>query len=411
MKYKLSTEAFNAYGIQVKTNGIKIPNKNIPMLLGHNSSKVLGNWVNITKEGDVLFGEPVWDTDEDTQVIYDKVKKGFIDGISIGLSIDKVHIPDDTEDIIITESTLLEASITPLPANSEARIELSDDVSIPVTFTLDFSGEKDMNNIKDKLLASVNHNNIKKQIADKVNGDAVKIEDKKEDEVKEDEVKTEEPKNDAPKTKVKKAKKATKAKVKDEVKNGIDIDDNVDVDSIAVEDANIAKIDEGQEIDLSEDMKSLADRLIKTFSIEIKPNENKYSKVILELSERSENKDKQLLKLNKEVEELRSELKHNTITVYLDKALEDNKINKVQYEKYSIIANKGMFDEVKEIIENSKVTLSNENKLTSVIEDDNKKNTVHNFEWYQKNDPSFLIELKRNDLHAYDELIKEYLNK
>lgn len=428
MEYKLSTEAVNSYGIKVLTQGIRVPSGNVPMLFGHDAKEVLGNWTNFRKENENLYATPIWDeNDPKSLTIRSKVEQGFIDGISIGLSILKAAIPDDESlPIEITESVLLEASITPLPSNREARIkevENSENKIPSLTFSLQLGDETNISVINETLRASVTHNTLGKQIKHSIemkenevkNIENVEVEDKPDAdivEIKEVEVKE----------KIKKVTKDPKVNKKLENKileNSLPIDREVDLDSLGELDENI----EGFELELSEDALTLADRIIKMFDIKVKENENKYSKVILELGRKFSVNNKELLELstkvielnnvldikNKEILELNQRFKDVEIGNYLDNAIRIGKIDEVQREKYFNISKAGMFDEVKEIIDQATVTLSNTAKVSTLLTLSD--NIEKDFEWYQKNDSKALIEMKRNDLERYEALLSEYIKK
>ena len=417
MKYILSTELLNSYGMRVKTNGIKLPdNDSVPILMNHDVDNILGKWTNFKKDNNELSAEPEWDT-EDTDVvkIVNKIEKGFIDGISVGLSIDDYEVSDD--DVIdITESTLLEASIATIPANKDARIRNKNNLIL----TFSYKGEKDMTEIVKELKASVQHNNETKAIKERI-AEKEEVKEKKE-EVKE---KKEEVKEKKPTAKKKVTKKKVTKKVV-ETKNLLS-DNDVDIDSIdiadeTVEDAIIDSIDSG-EIDLSEDMRTLGDRIIKMFDIKIGKNDNKYSKIILSLYDMSIEREERItslkneiitLKENKilneiEIKELKLSLNKNDIEVYLNDSKRTGKINDTQYNKFLELSLNGNFDTVKEIIEQQTINAVNETKLTGLIDTPNKDNKNKDFEWYQKNDSKYLIELKRNNKDEYDRLVQEFI--
>ena len=112
----------NSYGFRVKTEGIKIKDfeANPVMLLNHNYDKVLGTWKNLKKDGPVMTGEPVFDNEDPEAVkIEKKVVKNLVKGASIGiLPLKAVMGADGIPDV--TESELVEITITPLPSNKGA---------------------------------------------------------------------------------------------------------------------------------------------------------------------------------------------------------------------------------------------------------------------------------------------------
>jgi len=375
MKYKLSTEKVNEYGFKVLTSGIEIPeDTNIPVLFNHNPDKVLGKWDNFTIENDVLLAEPVLDTDdEEVSKISNKINKGIIDGISIGFKPIEYDLLEDGT-VLVTKAVLKEASITALPANTDARIELNENYL--VTFSLNGC---DINKIKEEL--SVLHNNKEKLIKEKI--EDTKVEPVKEDikvePVKED-TKVEPVKEDI--KKVDNKRKPRKTKIKKE---------------------------------LDEDMVTLADRLIASLNIEVSENDNKYSKVILSINDMLKEKDNLITELTKkvntfesELSELKNKTKEERINTYLNLSITQNKINKEQYKEFYELALID-FDKVKTLIDKMPVSEIPAIKLTDNIIVNNEKTIDKNYAWYQKHDPSYLKRLRETNLTLYNELKNAYI--
>ncbi|WP_443937087.1 HK97 family phage prohead protease [Pedobacter sp. MW01-1-1] len=117
--FKCSDLSQNVYGMTVKTEGIRIDDflNNPVCLLNHNYDKVMGAWTDLAKLGTTLSGVPMFDTeDEEANKYYGQVERGVIKGASIGI------IPLKVVGNEITESELLEISITPVPANRNALV-------------------------------------------------------------------------------------------------------------------------------------------------------------------------------------------------------------------------------------------------------------------------------------------------
>ncbi|MBY0244496.1 MAG: HK97 family phage prohead protease [Sphingobacteriaceae bacterium] len=95
-RFILSTSAVNSYGFRVLTEGIDLEqfNKNPVMLFNHTRPKQyegknqilpIGYWEDISIDGDVLMGTPVFDDSDDFAMsIYAKVENGTLRMASIG---------------------------------------------------------------------------------------------------------------------------------------------------------------------------------------------------------------------------------------------------------------------------------------------------------------------------------------
>lgn len=112
----------NSYGFRVKTEGIKTLGftTNPVMLLNHNYDNVLGKWNDLQKVGTKMTAVPEFDADDEAAVkIEKKVTKNLIKGSSIGILPLKAIMGEDGIPEV-TESELIEISITPLPSNKGA---------------------------------------------------------------------------------------------------------------------------------------------------------------------------------------------------------------------------------------------------------------------------------------------------
>jgi HK97 family phage prohead protease len=116
--YKLTKVFF-----KIEKEGIKLDNfmKNPICLFNHDRDKVIGKWVDIVRTPDYIEGTVVFDeADPEALKIKNKVENDFIKGASTGINVLKYHFDDDTEELFITESDLLECSIVSIPANEGA---------------------------------------------------------------------------------------------------------------------------------------------------------------------------------------------------------------------------------------------------------------------------------------------------
>lgn len=128
MRFILSDESVNCYGLRFLTAGIDISDfaKNAVMLYMHGRGQVIGVWEDIKKEGAQLTAEAVFDQEDEFAVsIEKKVEGGFLKAASsclqpLAWSEDpKLLVPGQTRPTA-TKSTILEASIVDIPGNRNA---------------------------------------------------------------------------------------------------------------------------------------------------------------------------------------------------------------------------------------------------------------------------------------------------
>lgn len=90
------------------------------MLFSHDREKVIGRWEDIKIEDRKLTAEAVFDEeDEDGKRIAGKVKRGFLKGCSIGMSISDMY-EDENGILVASKSELMEASICAIPSDANA---------------------------------------------------------------------------------------------------------------------------------------------------------------------------------------------------------------------------------------------------------------------------------------------------
>lgn len=117
---------YNSYGFRVLTAGIDLDRfkENPVMLDAHINSNqhVIGRWENVSVDGGLLSGEPVFDmADEDAKLIAGKVERGFIKAGSMGLLLDPMNFQIEPNGRwVLTKSELMEHSICPVPSNAGA---------------------------------------------------------------------------------------------------------------------------------------------------------------------------------------------------------------------------------------------------------------------------------------------------
>jgi HK97 family phage prohead protease len=175
MEFQLTDESLNRNGYKVKTSGIDLNSfMQSPVLLwNHNTDNVIGSWANLRVEDDKLYGEPVFDEDDDLAIkIKNKVDKGLIKGCSIGFNVLEYDWDDKEECAIVTKSELFETSITAIPANKNSvklyykgeklnfktaqELKLSLDKFNPVELSVEVKPEIDIETLKNDLTSKNN---------------------------------------------------------------------------------------------------------------------------------------------------------------------------------------------------------------------------------------------------------------
>lgn len=160
-------EQKNSYGFYVLTSGISLARfENNPVMLdGHYISNhaVIGRWLNIEKEGNLLTMLPEFDTeDKEANKIAGKVERGYIKGCSMGI----IWHPDDLEwignKLVLTKCELYEVSIVAVPSNKNAihlynsELQLLKDDEVQTMLSLipaEFENKTDTSNMKKIVLS------------------------------------------------------------------------------------------------------------------------------------------------------------------------------------------------------------------------------------------------------------------
>lgn len=121
-KFTVSDETLNSYDSVVLTSGINIARfqRNPIMLYMHDRDKgVIGRWESITKEGDKLTAEAVFDDGTELGAkVKHQVESGFLRSASIGIENCKCETINGVQTIV--ECDLIEISIVDVPANENA---------------------------------------------------------------------------------------------------------------------------------------------------------------------------------------------------------------------------------------------------------------------------------------------------
>lgn len=122
------SNTINSYGFRTDVAGIDLARfkKNPVMLYNHDPLQVIGRWENVTKDGDKLTAEPVFDMEDPFAAeIARKVEQGFIKGCSMGIVIKNLTQTKGID--TATNSVLLEASIVSIPADENALVVYEDE--------------------------------------------------------------------------------------------------------------------------------------------------------------------------------------------------------------------------------------------------------------------------------------------
>lgn len=115
--FLVNDESLNSHGFRVLTSGIDTSRfeKNPIMLYMHEIGNVIGRWENLRKDGDKLYADAVFDTnDPQAKLIADKVKNGFLKSTSLGLEI------LEKQGDVATKTKLFEISIVDMGSNENA---------------------------------------------------------------------------------------------------------------------------------------------------------------------------------------------------------------------------------------------------------------------------------------------------
>jgi HK97 family phage prohead protease len=126
MDFILNDETvINSHGLMVMNAGGRLGRfkSNPVMLFGHDYDDVLGSWDNLRVEAAQIKATPKFDMDDDRAArTAGKVERGFIRGASMGIIIHRAELKYVGDDYIpvITDWTLLEASIVSVPSNEAA---------------------------------------------------------------------------------------------------------------------------------------------------------------------------------------------------------------------------------------------------------------------------------------------------
>lgn len=127
VRINLSTDDIfekNNQMMKIVTSGIDTTDRfeeNPIMLFEHNPEKILGRWTSVERDEHVLSAVPDFDEDEFSVNIGNKVKKGSVKSASVGIEIKDAYMEGDV--LVISKSTLLEASLVGIPANKQAKVQ------------------------------------------------------------------------------------------------------------------------------------------------------------------------------------------------------------------------------------------------------------------------------------------------
>lgn len=155
----------NSLGFYVLTSGIDLTrfNDNPVMLNGHvvDNKSVLGKWLDVAVEGELLLMTPEFDEgDDESLLIKGKVDRGYIKGCSIGFIYNTEDFEWVGDKLILTKCELYEVSIVPVPSNRNAiqlynkNLELQSEAAIKACLSL-IPNELNLENNMNKVQLSV----------------------------------------------------------------------------------------------------------------------------------------------------------------------------------------------------------------------------------------------------------------
>jgi len=399
-RYILNTNDKNSYGYKVLTDGIDLTDfiQNPVMLYNHSVDEVLGKWTDIRKEDDITLGRvltamPEFCDDDDTLDIKNKIEKGYIIGCSIGATVLDA-IVDENNELIVTKSSLVEASITALPSNKKAKIKNNFQLS-ELSIELNFNGEKDINKIKEHFMNKPIENNIEPVIELTTFNNHPDI--------KKEEVIVEEP--------------VIETTIVEEV-----IEEPVIAETI-IEEPIVEELPKSKKSKKVDELK-LSETLVKNLNLTINEDEYIDSKIILTVVDLYKNANKtindypeyitltkelndsklHLENLMNELNEVKASIKNKEVSAIVEDAVKEGKIKAEQKELIVELAQNNI-DTLKKLIDSINVVKTPEISLTQLIKTDINTNSVNkDWKWYQKNDPTGLKELKLNNKPMFNKL-------
>lgn len=96
----------------------------LPMLFGHDHTKIIGVWTEIKEDEHGLYGKGQLNLDTELgREVYSNIKIGAVKGISIGYFEKETEWDNKTGSLLLKELELIEASIVLLPCNSQSNVE------------------------------------------------------------------------------------------------------------------------------------------------------------------------------------------------------------------------------------------------------------------------------------------------
>lgn len=130
IRFKVTDNSKNRKNVVVLTEGIDSSkyNENNVFLYNHNYEKPIGV-SNYFTEGNEGFADVYFDEEDPFAMsIKSKIEKGHLKAASIGIGFNKEDLKLNEDNVIvINKCELREISVTPVPANSNAMVQLSDE--------------------------------------------------------------------------------------------------------------------------------------------------------------------------------------------------------------------------------------------------------------------------------------------
>ena len=122
----LSSASVDRMGDIVDPGGVtnlEYAEKNMPLLFGHDSSKIVGGWKNLRRKGTQILGDIVF-ARPGTSPLVDEVRalveQGFLKAVSIGFRPLEAERRKDGDGYHFKKWEILETSLVAIPANPDA---------------------------------------------------------------------------------------------------------------------------------------------------------------------------------------------------------------------------------------------------------------------------------------------------
>lgn len=333
--------------MRILTSGIDVTEfiSNPVMLFEHNPEKNLGVWGSIEINENDITAIPMFDDDDLSLTIANKVKKGSVKCASVGLEVDDAYLDGDV--VTISKSKLFEASIVGIPANPKAKaIEFH---NMPVIFC---SGKKE---IDDSFFENLKNSNKMEEIKEVVPELIVPVQE-------------------------------AKTEILEESKIELAIGDMPMVDIIPAQDQV-----QPQMISMEEHTKMMEEYTSETTKLKAE---------IISMQLELDNKDKEIARLNQLVNEFQTEKIENLV----EDAIKNGKITKESKVDFVELS----FEKAKSILDKMTPKNISLSETLKASKKEVENNDSKSYEWYLKNDKEGLKTLSRQNPALYKQIESAY---